>query len=120
MVKKMMLEYIFQYVDRVLFHVGSENYRSQAAMRKLGATVVREIEVAYYGEPTRRNVEFEITRSNYRSENNRVNIKYFADNLYEKEYLDSKDDQGNFYLKMVIHTISRLRMIASGFNIVTR
>lgn len=94
MVKKMMLEYIFQYVDRVLFHVGSENYRSQAAMRKLGATVVREIEVAYYGEPTRRNVEFEITRSNYRSENNRVNIKDFADNLYEKEGIwISKDDQ---------------------------
>ena len=65
MVKKMMLEYIFQFVNRVLFHVGSENYRSQAAMRKLGAIVVREIEVAYYGEPTRRNIEYEIKRADF-------------------------------------------------------
>jgi RimJ/RimL family protein N-acetyltransferase len=34
-VKKMMLDYIFQYVDLVKFHVGAENWRSRKAMEKL-------------------------------------------------------------------------------------
>lgn len=64
-VKKMMLDYIFQFVDSVIFHVGAENYRSQGAMKKLGAKKLREIVVAYYGEPDRRNVEYEITKQDW-------------------------------------------------------
>jgi RimJ/RimL family protein N-acetyltransferase len=36
-VKKLMLDYIFQFVVSVNFHVGNENFRSQKAMGKLGA-----------------------------------------------------------------------------------
>lgn len=66
-VKKMMLDYIFQFVEKVIFHVGAENYRSQEAMKKLGARKVREIVVAYYGEPDRNNFEYEITKDEWQN-----------------------------------------------------
>lgn len=49
-----MSDYVFQFVDKVIFHVGTENYRSQGAMAKLKAKKIREIEIAYFGEPTRK------------------------------------------------------------------
>lgn len=63
-VKKLMLEYIFQFIDKVNFHVGKNNIRSQKAMEKLGASKVDEVNVAYFGEPERLNVVFEITKNN--------------------------------------------------------
>ncbi len=36
-VKRLMLEHAFQFVDTVLFWVGETNWRSQAAMEKIGA-----------------------------------------------------------------------------------
>lgn len=65
-VKELMLNYIFNYVDKVRFHVGAENYRSLRAMEKLGARKVREIEIAYFGEPVRRNVEYEIQKEDWK------------------------------------------------------
>ena len=59
-VKKLMLDYIFQFVDKVNFHVGKDNIRSQKAMEKLGAKKVDEVNVAYFGEPEKLNVVFEI------------------------------------------------------------
>lgn len=41
-IKKLMLDYAFQYVDSVFFHVGVCNYRSQKAVQKLGGIIVRE------------------------------------------------------------------------------
>jgi len=64
-VKKLMLDYIFQFVDKVNFHVGKDNIRSQKAMEKLGAKKVDEVNVAYAYEPERLNVVFEITKENY-------------------------------------------------------
>ena len=32
-----MLTHAFEYVDRVLFHVGENNFRSQKALAKIGA-----------------------------------------------------------------------------------
>lgn len=64
-VKKLMLDYIFQFVDKVNFHVGKDNLRSQKAMEKLGAKKVDELTVAYYGEPDRLNVVFEILKTDY-------------------------------------------------------
>ncbi len=61
-VKKLMLEYIFQFVDVVKFHVGAENWRSRKAMEKLGATLMGEISVAYHGEPNRQNLEYHIIK----------------------------------------------------------
>ncbi|SHJ97260.1 GNAT family N-acetyltransferase [Epilithonimonas mollis] len=64
-VKKLMLDYIFLFVDTVYFHVGKNNIRSQRAMEKLGAKRVNELNVAYFGEPQKLNVVFEITKQNY-------------------------------------------------------
>jgi RimJ/RimL family protein N-acetyltransferase len=41
-VKKLMMDYIFQQVDKVYFHVGSTNLRSQMALSKIGAKKVAE------------------------------------------------------------------------------
>lgn len=64
-VKKLMLDYIFDYVDLVKFHVGAENWRSRKAMERLGAEFKGEIDVAYYGEPSRENVEYCIRKENW-------------------------------------------------------
>lgn len=62
-VKKLMMDYIFQYVDKVQFHVGAENIRSQIAVGRLGATKIAEEQVAYYGEQPKLNFVFEINNS---------------------------------------------------------
>ena len=58
--KTLMLGHAFRFVDRVIFHVGVDNLRSRRAMEKLGGVCVGEVTVAYYGEPSQRNVIFEI------------------------------------------------------------
>lgn len=63
--KTLMLNHAFQSVDRVLFHVGSANTRSQKAMNKLGANKTGEIEVAYFGEAIKLNFIYEITKENW-------------------------------------------------------
>jgi RimJ/RimL family protein N-acetyltransferase len=40
--KKLLLQYAFQYVDKVCLHIGSTNIRSQIATQKIGAVKVRE------------------------------------------------------------------------------
>jgi RimJ/RimL family protein N-acetyltransferase len=57
-VKNLMLNYAFQFVDKVIFHVGANNIRSQKAMEKLGAVNLGLEEVAYYGEATRTNIVY--------------------------------------------------------------
>lgn len=42
-IKKLLIDYAFEHVDSVLFHVGSENFRSQKAVLKLGATKINDI-----------------------------------------------------------------------------
>ena len=66
-VKKLMLDHIFEFVDTVHFHVGSENYRSQVSISRIGARKVGEKPVAYHGEQPRMNFEYEITRSEWKS-----------------------------------------------------
>lgn len=53
--KQLMIDYAFQHLDSVLFHVGAENFRSQKAVLKLGAEKINEltftindIEVPYF------------------------------------------------------------------------
>ena len=60
-VKKLMLDHAFQYVRQVIFHVGAQNMRSRIAMQRLGAELIGEEEVAYFGEQPKRNVVFKIT-----------------------------------------------------------
>lgn len=63
LVKQLMLDYIFQFVDTVYFHIGAGNKRSQIAIERLGAVKVREIEVAYYGEEQKLNFEYSIDKN---------------------------------------------------------
>ena len=59
--KTLMVGHALQAADRVLFHVGVNNIRSQKAMAKLGAQVIDEVTVAYYGEAPRRNFVYALT-----------------------------------------------------------
>jgi RimJ/RimL family protein N-acetyltransferase len=47
--KSLLLDYAFQFVDKVYFHVGTTNLRSQRAVLKIGATKLGEVEFDYYG-----------------------------------------------------------------------
>ena len=62
-VKALMLAHAFQYVDNVIFHVGALNKRSRIAMERLGAELLGEQEVAYFGEAPRVNVVYRIRKS---------------------------------------------------------
>lgn len=48
--KKLLLDYAFQFVDKVYFHVGAANTRSQLAIQKTGAIKVNEVDFDHYGE----------------------------------------------------------------------
>jgi RimJ/RimL family protein N-acetyltransferase len=61
-VKRLMMDYIFQFVDKVHFHIGATNFRSQVAIQRLGATKIGEESVAYYGETPKLNFVYEIVK----------------------------------------------------------
>lgn len=63
--KELMLNYAFQFVDNVLFHIGANNIRSQKAIEKLGAIKVGQHDVAYYGEPDKLNFIYKIEKHNW-------------------------------------------------------
>jgi RimJ/RimL family protein N-acetyltransferase len=60
--KKLMIQYAFQFVDSVIFHIGANNIRSQKAIEKLGASKIDELEVKYYGEESKLNFVYEIKK----------------------------------------------------------
>lgn len=59
-VKHIMLDYLFQFVSQVGFHVGANNIRSQKAIGRLGAKKDSEQEIAYYGEISKLNYIYHI------------------------------------------------------------
>jgi RimJ/RimL family protein N-acetyltransferase len=59
--KELMLRHAFTFVDRVIFLIGSENYRSQRAVEKVGATLAGT-RLDGYG---RERLAFQITASLY-------------------------------------------------------
>ena len=61
-VKALLLDYLFQFVHTVRFHIGAGNVRSQIAIQRLGATKVAELEMAYYGELPKLNFVYEISK----------------------------------------------------------
>lgn len=65
--KTVMLDYIFQYVDQVKLHIGAENYRSQSSIEKIGAIKIAEEPVAYFGESTKLNFLYLITKKDWLS-----------------------------------------------------
>ena len=48
--KKLLIDYAFQNVNSIFFHVGAANIRSQKAVLKLGAKKVNEITITHNGE----------------------------------------------------------------------
>lgn len=63
--KKLMLDYAFRFVDKVVFHVGENNLRSRKAMEKLGGILTGSEPRAYYGEAVNINVIYEITKERW-------------------------------------------------------
>lgn len=63
--KTVMLDYIFQYVNQVKLHIGAENYRSQRSIEKIGAIKIAEEPVAYFGENTKLNFLYVITKKDW-------------------------------------------------------
>jgi RimJ/RimL family protein N-acetyltransferase len=63
--KTLMLDHAFRFVDTVIFHVGADNKRSRMAMEKLGATLIGEAAMSYYGEPSNVNVIFKIDKTDW-------------------------------------------------------
>lgn len=61
-VKKLMMDYAFQFVNNVHFHIGALNIRSQKAIERLGAVKIDEQEIAYYGEETKLNFVYRIVK----------------------------------------------------------
>ncbi len=64
-VKKMMLDYIFQFVQKVNLHVGANNVRSQIAVGRIGAEKIAEQEVTYFGEQPKLNYVYQIDRTKW-------------------------------------------------------
>jgi RimJ/RimL family protein N-acetyltransferase len=60
--KKLMIDYAFQYVDIIYFHIGAANIRSQKAMEKIGGIKIDEFEVEYYGEDSKLNYIYRINK----------------------------------------------------------
>jgi RimJ/RimL family protein N-acetyltransferase len=63
--KKLMLDHAFQFVEKVILHIGATNFRSQKAIEKLGAKKINEIEVAYYGEAVKWNFVYQIEKDKW-------------------------------------------------------
>jgi RimJ/RimL family protein N-acetyltransferase len=66
-VKAMMLDYIFQFVSKVYFHIGANNIRSQVAISRIGAEKTGEQEVTYFGEAPQLNFVYEISKENWKA-----------------------------------------------------
>jgi N-acetyltransferase len=63
--KVLMLDYIFQFVDQVLFHIGASNIRSQMAIAKLNAELIDRQDIAYSGEALSPNNIYRIYKSDW-------------------------------------------------------
>jgi len=60
--KSLMLNHAFETVDKVYFHIGSQNYRSQMAIEKIGAQKINEQLVEYFGEAPKLNYIYLINK----------------------------------------------------------
>jgi RimJ/RimL family protein N-acetyltransferase len=63
--KTLMLDYAFEVVNDVIFHVGKENIRSQKAVEKLGAKKIDKEEVAYYSGLTKTDYVYRLRKQDW-------------------------------------------------------
>ncbi len=66
-VKKLMMDYAFQYVDAIDFHIGATNYRSQIAISRLGVTKIAEENIAYHGETPKLNFIYRVRKQDWKT-----------------------------------------------------
>lgn len=64
-VKNLMMEYAFQFADRVIFHIGASNIRSIRSIEKIGARKTGEQEVQYFGEEPKLNRVYEVSKGDF-------------------------------------------------------
>ncbi|PWT94832.1 MAG: N-acetyltransferase [Bacteroidetes bacterium] len=62
--KTLLLDYAFQYVDKVYFHIGPTNTRSQIATMRIGAEFLRETDTEILGSRTLHR-EYVITKDSW-------------------------------------------------------
>jgi RimJ/RimL family protein N-acetyltransferase len=65
--KQLMLDHAFRFVDRIVFVVGEQNFRSQKALAKIGASFLKKAQVPAADGTVRTNVVFVITAQSYRA-----------------------------------------------------
>jgi RimJ/RimL family protein N-acetyltransferase len=63
--KNLMLDHIFQFVEYVTFYIGAVNKRSQISLERFGAVKTGETQMAYYGEPTKLDYIYTITKQQW-------------------------------------------------------
>jgi RimJ/RimL family protein N-acetyltransferase len=63
--KQLMLDHIFQFVDNVTFYIGAVNKRSQISIERFGAVKTGEEEMEYYGETSKLNYIYTITKEQW-------------------------------------------------------
>jgi RimJ/RimL family protein N-acetyltransferase len=64
--KTIMLDHAFTFVNKVIFHIGAKNIRSQTAIQRLGAIKVDEQDIAYHGESSNPNFVYCINKSGWK------------------------------------------------------
>jgi hypothetical protein len=57
-----MMNHAFETAEKVYFHIGSQNYRSQMAIEKIGAQKINEQLVEYFGEAPKLNYIYLINK----------------------------------------------------------
>lgn len=72
--KALMMDYIFQFVSKVIFHIGAVNIRSQISISRLGAEKMGEEEIAYFGEAPKLNFIYEISGDKWKEERKTKNL----------------------------------------------
>jgi N-acetyltransferase len=60
--KLLMINHAFEKLDKVLFEIGENNFRSQKAIEKIGASKIGNQEVTYFGEKPMMNIIYQILK----------------------------------------------------------
>ncbi|MDX1957735.1 MAG: GNAT family N-acetyltransferase [Leptospiraceae bacterium] len=68
-IKKVLIDYAFQKVDRILFHIGEKNIRSQKSILKIGATRIEDVYIDSYGKKVL-SFQYQIKKSDWENKNN--------------------------------------------------
>lgn len=61
--KNLMIDYAFQFMETIIFHVGENNLRSRKAVEKLGATLT---ETVLFSETNKKHVIYKLNKENWK------------------------------------------------------